>query len=153
MENIEIEKELLSVTKELFVLMGVEANVTVTKNEDDSYLLEVDSEKDAGLLIGFRGENIQSLQTILGLSLKNKTGEWHRIVVNIGDYKEKQEDKLKTLAEQVTARALETSTPQPVYNLNASQRRIIHMYLSENKKVVTESEGVEPDRYLVVKPR
>lgn len=148
-----IDQELQSITNELFGLIGVSAEVTVSKESDESYHVNINSEKDAGLLIGFRGENIQSLQTILGLFLKNKTGEWHRVVVNIGDYKEKQEDKLKTLAEQVAARALETSTPQPVYNLNASQRRIIHMYLSENKKVITESEGVEPDRYLVVKPR
>lgn len=139
-------------TEELLNLLGVSGQVDVVEGEG---LIEVniESQEDAGLLIGFRGENIYSFETILSMILKNETGEWHRVAVNIGDYREKQENKLKDLAEQTANRAIETDQPQPIYNLNSSQRRIIHMYLSERKDVITESEGVEPERYLVVKPK
>jgi len=58
---------------------------------------------------------------------------------------------LKNLAEQTAQRAIETSEPQNLYNLNPSQRRVIHMYLSENDDIVTESEGEGYERYLVIK--
>lgn len=139
-------------TEELLNLLGVSGQVDVVEGEG-LFEVNIESQEDAGLLIGFRGENIYSFETILSMILKNETGEWHRVAVNIGDYREKQENKLKDLAEQTANRAIETDQPQPIYNLNSSQRRIIHMYLSERKDVITESEGVEPERYLVVKPK
>ena len=54
------------------------------------------------------GETINSLQTIISLIYRQKTGDWKRIVVNIGDWREKQEERLKSLAEQTSARAIET---------------------------------------------
>ena len=106
-----------------------------------------------GLLIGFRGENINAIQTVLGIMLKGQTGEWYRLIVNVGDYREKQEEKLKELANQSADRAIETKEPQPIYNLTAGQRRAVHMHLADRNDVTTESSGLEPERYLVIKPK
>jgi spoIIIJ-associated protein len=147
-----MKDELTNITKDLLTLIETQAEIEVVENED-SLDVNFSNTQDAGLLIGFRGENISAFQTILAMILKQRTGEWKRVNVNIGDYKEKQEEKLKNLAEQSANRAVETGSEEPIYNLTPSQRRIIHMYLSERKDVVTESVGVEPERYLVVKPK
>jgi spoIIIJ-associated protein len=142
-----------NLTEKLLGLAGVSAQVDVIDLGENSYQVNIGAEDETGLLIGFRGENINSIQTVLGMILKGQTGEWYRLVVNVGDYREKQEEKLKELATQSADRAIETKEPQPIYNLNASQRRIVHMFLSERSDVTTESEGVEPERYLVIKSK
>ncbi|WKZ25350.1 MAG: KH domain-containing protein [bacterium] len=142
-----------SLTEELLKLAGVTADVEVVDLGDSTYEVNLSTEDETGLLIGFRGENINALQTVLGIILKGQTGEWYRLIVNVGDYRQKQDEKLKELADQSADRALETKEPQPLYNLSASQRRVVHMHLSERSDVDTLSEGVEPDRYLVIKPK
>jgi len=148
-----MNKTIQELTEKLLTLAGVSAQVEVIDLGENSYEVNLSTDDETGLLIGFRGENINAIQTVLGIMLKGQTGEWVRLVVNVGDYRQKQEEKLKELADQSAARALETKEPQPIYNLSAAARRVVHMHLSERNDVVTESEGVEPDRYLVVRPK
>ena len=94
-----------------------------------------------------------SIQTVLSVLLKQKTGEWNRVVANVGDYREKEESYLRDLASSTAQRAIETKEPQSLYNLKAWQRRVVHMALAENKDIVTESQGEGDDRFLVIKPK
>ncbi|KKP46520.1 MAG: Single-stranded nucleic acid binding R3H domain protein [Candidatus Woesebacteria bacterium GW2011_GWA1_33_30] len=142
-----------SLTKELFSLAGVDVKVTVEESEEGNYEVNLETIEETGLLIGFRGENINAIQTVLGIMVKGVTGEWVRILVNIGDYRQKQEEKLFVLADQSADRAIETKEPQPIYNLTAGQRRTIHMYLSKRDDIVTESQGENLERFLVVKSK
>lgn len=145
--------ELKQITLELLEKCGVVAEVEVTEKEENSFEVDIKTETETGLLIGFRGENIDALQTVLSLMFKNKAGEWARIIVNVGDYRQKQEDKLKILADQTISRAIETGEPQPIYNLTPSQRRVIHLYVTERTDVESYSEGEGDDRYIVVKSK
>lgn len=147
--NAKIQK----LAEELISLTGVSAQVEVVDLGENTYEVNLSTEDETGLLIGFRGENINAIQTILGIMLKGQTGEWARLVVNVGDYRQKQDEKLKELADQSADRAVETKSAQPIYNLNATQRRVVHMHLSARDDITTESEGVEPERYLVVRPK
>jgi len=149
---LDIVETIEKLTKELFSLAGVDVKIVVSENEEGVYEVNLETPEETGLLIGFRGENINAIQTVLGIMVKGVTGEWVRIVVNVGDYRQKQEQKLFVLADQSADRAIETKEPQPIYNLTAGQRRIIHMYLSKRADVLTESQGEEPERFLVVKP-
>lgn len=148
-----MNKTIQELTEKLLELSGVVAQVEVIDAGDKTYNINLSTDGETGLLIGFRGENINAIQTVLGIMLKGQTGEWYRLVVNVGDYRQKQDEKLKELADQSADRAVETKEPQPIYNLNATQRRVVHMHLSLRSDVVTESEGVEPERYLVVKAK
>lgn len=150
----ENNKEILTkLAEELINLIGVSTKVEVNELEEASYEVNLITESETGLLIGFRGENINAIQTVLTLMFKGKKGEWVRVVVNVGDYREKQEDKLKDLADQTIARVKETGQPQPVYNLSPAQRRVIHLYIADNKDVVSTSEGEGEERYLVISPK
>lgn len=148
-ENVEILKKL---AEELLSLMSTTSTVEVSfDKENEAYVVNINATAETGLLIGKKGETLSSIQKILGVMLKGKTGEWYRVVVNIGDYREKEEDYLKNLAMGAATRARETKEPQSLYNLEAWQRRIIHMYLAEEKDIVTESSGEGLERYLIIK--
>lgn len=137
--------------EELFTLMGVDVEYEVVEDKNNNAVfVDIDAEEETGLLIGHRGETIAAIQAALGMMARQKTGDFIRIIVNVGDWREKQEDQLRSLAEQAAQRARETGESQPLYNLNAAQRRIVHVILSEEEDVETESHGEGQDRYLVV---
>lgn len=145
-------KQLQEIVDELFKLMSVTAKAEVLFDKDqEAFVVNVEAGDMTGLLIGKKGETLSSLQTVLSLIFKQKTGEWNRVIVNVGDWREKEEDYLKNLAQGTVARVKETGEPQNLYNLKPWQRRVIHMYLSEDSSVTTESEGEGEERYLVVK--
>jgi spoIIIJ-associated protein len=146
----EIVKE---VVVKLMTLLGIEVKVDVSEGDDNCLNVKLTSDEATGLLIGRHGENLGALELILGLIVRQKLGEWVRVVVNVGDWKEKQEDYLKNLANQVAQRVLQTGEPQPIYNLSAAQRRIIHLELANNPSLETESIGEGNDRYMIVKPK
>ena len=145
-------KEVKEIASELISLLGVEAKIAVEEAEE---ILNVtfDTEKYKGLLIGYRGDTLNAIQSFLSIAIKNKTGEWCRISVNVGDWKEKQDEYLKSLALSTVTRARSTGEAQSLYNLTASQRRVIHLYLADEKDVETESFGEGKERYLVVQTK
>lgn len=139
---------------ELLSLMGTKATVeTEEDKENETFVVKIKTEDEAGLLIGHHGETLNSLQAILGMILRQKTGEWKRVLVNIGDWREKQEEYLKDMAKTTAERAKQTGEAQNLYNLTAAQRRVIHLTLSEDSEVETESVGEGEERYLIIKPK
>jgi len=144
-------KDIENKANKLIELLGSKAKVKVTQ-KDDSFSVDLSADEETGLLIGRHGETINSIQAILALSLREDLGE-KKVYVNVGDWREKQEEKLNEMAEQIYQRVIDTKEAQPVYNLTSSQRRIIHMALSEKKDVETESTGEGENRYLLVKPK
>lgn len=144
----DIEKK----AKELFDLLGVKAEIAVSE-EGDAFKVDINPEDQAGLIIGHKGETLSAIEMFLAMAMKKERGEWIKIAANVGDWKEKQEDYLKTIADQAAARARETGTPQPLYNLTPSQRRIIHLYLGDSSDVETESQGEGMERFLVIKAK
>lgn len=153
-----MKKEIQSLASKMFELMGVDAQVSITQNKTDEtsekvYEVNVEAEKEKGLLIGTHGSTLSAIQSFLSLAIRQRQGEWVRVVVNIGDWKQKQEEQLALLANQTAQRAVATGQPQRLYNLDPSQRRIIHTILSENQEITTESQGEGSERYMVISPK
>jgi len=141
-------------SKELIGKLGVDVSISVSKDEkNNAIMVKIDAKDETGLLIGNRGATILSLQAALGMMMRQETDEWVRVVVDIADWREKQEARLQKLADQTVERAVQTKEAQPLYNLSPAERRIIHVYLSENKDVSTESSGEGDERYLLIRPR
>ncbi len=150
-----IEKTLVELTDKLIQLTGIQAVVTVTEEtseEGATYHVVIESEKEAGLLIGAHGQTLAAIQSFLGMALRTRTGEWHRVVLDVSGWRQKHEEYLLSLAKQAADRAKQTHEAQYLYNLTPDQRRVIHTALSEMKGVISESEGEGADRYLIVKP-
>jgi spoIIIJ-associated protein len=138
----------------LLELMGTKAKAVVSEDKkNEAIKVDIETDTETGLLIGRHGETLDALQVILGMMVFQESKEWARIIVNVGDWREKQEDQLKSLALQAAERARETGEPQTLFNLNASQRRIVHMVLTEEEDIETESSGEGKERYLVIKQK
>lgn len=142
------------IAKELLTLMGSKAKAKVSEDkETESIVVDIETTDETGLLIGSRGDTLNSLQTIIGMIFRKRYGDWQRILVNISDWRERQEERLKELADQSASRAKETNEPQTLYNLSSSERRIVHLTLSEDKEIETKSAGEGRERYLIIKPK
>ena len=145
---------LKDLSQKLLELMMISADVEVGEDKkNDSLTVKIDAKDEAGLVIGNRGMTLNSIQVILGMIYKRKTGEWQRIVVDVSNWREKEEERLISLATITAQRAKDTGEVQYLYNLTPAQRRVIHLTLSENPGVSTESQGEGKDRYLAITPK
>lgn len=124
----------------------------VTKDDEAIHIQLITSLEDSGMLIGFHGETLAALQLILGQMAYKKFGEWKKIFVNIGDYRQKRQEALKNMAQNSAKRVKLTNQPLTLPYLRSNERRIIHMTLSEDPEVETTSEGEGRERRLIINP-
>src|SRR3989344_2128145 len=151
-KKVSLVKVIEELSEKLVELMGVTAEILVVEDkENEVFRVSLTTSDASGLLIGHHGDTLNSIQSILGVMVKQKTDEWVRIVVDCSGWREKQDDRLKELARQTTERVVQTGEPQSLYNLTATQRRVIHLELANESRVETESMGEGVDRYLIVK--
>ncbi len=135
----------------LLKLMGISGEITVREDtENDAVVVEIDTE-EAGILIGRHGETIGAFQLIINQIVNRGQENWKRVLVDCGDYRTRQEESLRNLALDTAAEVKETGDPRSLYDLTPAERRIVHMVLSEDADLVTESEGEGRERHLVVR--
>ncbi|NEW66536.1 protein jag [Carnobacteriaceae bacterium zg-84] len=127
---------------------GAKIDVTV-KEVSKKLVFQIETEK-AGLLIGKHGKIINALQILAQTMVYKKNEKAPMVVVNIGDYREKREVKLKDVADRTAKKVLRTKQSVFLEPLPAFERKIIHARLSKYDNITTHSEGNEPYRYLVV---
>ena len=142
-----IKDYLIKILKE----MGYTVNIEV-KNKDDVPKFIIFSDNDA-LLIGKNGKNLKALSMIVSGYLNKELGRNYKFVLDVNEYKEKREKTLERLAKRVAREVGDTKVEAKLDPMNSYERRIIHNALTNNKKVYTESEGEEPNRYVVIKPK
>jgi len=148
----EIEKA-QSIAEGLINDMGIVAKVKASFDEESAVLnLDIDSE-EAAVLIGFHGETLQSLQLILSLMVHQSLGRWTKVLVNVGDYRQKREEQLRKLALNLAMKVKFSGESQVVPNLTASERRIVHLILTDHPDVYSESEGEGEQRQLFIKAK
>ena len=147
----EVVKEIKNYLSKLLKDLGFTANIEVKmKGQVPTYTIY--SDKD-GLLIGKNGKNLHALSIVVGQYIKKEIGESYKFLIDINDYKEKHERALVRLAKKVAKEVAQTKIEAKMDSMNSYERRIIHNALTNNKKVYTESEGEEPNRYVVIKPK
>jgi len=105
-----------------------------------------------GVLIGRRGQTLESLQYITSLAVNRQGGDWIRINLDIGDYRAKREETLRSLAQRAAMKVESTGRRVALDAMNAAERRIVHQELQEFGGVITQSEGQEPYRRVVILP-
>jgi spoIIIJ-associated protein len=147
----ENQKNTEELIRELFDHLGIKETFEVVETDENTEVMI--SSEEPGLLIGHHGDTLDSLQLIIALMLAKRTGEFKRVTVEIGDYRRNRSDYLKNLAEQTKERVLEEQREIYLPNLKPWERREVHMFLSEDQEVMTESVGEGKDRTLVVRPR
>lgn len=138
-------------TEALLNKAGIDATIEV-KEADEGFNVHIDASENA-LLIGKHGNTLSSLELVLSLIVAKKLGEFQRIILEVGGYREAREDYLIDLAERLREEVLTTGAEKQVRGLKPWERRIIHIHLGESEGVATESEGEERDRILVIKKK
>lgn len=144
-------KQAQKIAEEFFEKLEVKADVRVEpKDEMLDVLLETE---ETGILIGYHGETLESLQVLLSLAISQKLGRFVRAMVDVGDYRKNRTEYLERLVEQVKERALRENREQVITSLKSWERRVVHMLLQADEEVLTESQGAGRDRVLVVRPK
>ena len=143
-----MEKTIQEITEELFEKIGIIATVSVEK-EEDLYKVAIYTEENA-LLIGKHGNTLSSLEYVLTQLVSTKEGSFTRIIVEVGGYREEREEYLENLAEKIKQEVLETGVQKSLRGLKPWERRVVHMYLSTDPSLATESVGEGRDRELLV---
>ena len=131
--------------------LGFKTNIEM-KVKDNIPTYTIYSDNDA-LLIGKNGKNLHALSTIVNQYIKTEIGESYKFLIDVNAYKEKHEKSLIRLAKNVAREVAQTKIEAKLDSMNSYERRIIHNALTNNKKVYTESEGEEPNRCVVIKPK
>ena len=142
-----IKEYLLNILKN----MGFNVNIEV-KNKEEVPKYIIFSDNDA-LLIGKNGKNLTALSTVVAQHLNKELGRNYKFILDINAYKEKRDKNLERLAKRIAREVATTKVEAKLDSMNSYERRIIHNALTNSKKVYTESEGEEPNRYVVIKPK
>ena len=129
--------------------MGVEAEISI-KEENDIININLTGPK-MGLIIGYRGETLDSLQYLLSLVVnKNHENPYKRIVLDAESYRSKREETLVKVAQKTAYKVRKSRRPYRLEPMNPYERRIIHSALQEYTDINTYSEGEEPFRRIVI---
>lgn len=134
----------------LFKAMDIQADIKIEFNETDN-LLDIDVEgPEMGILIGKRGQTLDSLQYLTSLVVNKEQQDYVRVKVDTENYRSRRKDTLENLAKNIAFKVRKTRKPVVLEPMNPYERRIIHSALQGNKYVETYSEGNEPYRHVVV---
>ena len=150
-EKREVIKSIKDYLYKLTKLMGISANIEI-KNKEEVPKFVIFSDNDA-MLIGKNGKNLKALSTIVSAYVNAETGSNYKFLIDINEYKEKREHTLERMAKKIAREVAATNVEAKLDSMNSYERRIIHNVLTNHKKVYTESEGEEPNRYVVIKPK
>jgi len=144
------QKIIEKITKELLKNLGLESKVSVS-NSEDRFEINIEGE-DRGILIGYHGETLNAFQLILGMSVYRKLGKWVRILVDVGNYRQEREVKLREVADRSAQKARFLQKSVELHPMSPYERMIIHSTISAIPGVKSESAGEGRDRHVVISP-
>jgi spoIIIJ-associated protein len=142
-------------TEEFVKDLGVTAEVTVAEEEVEGqpeYRVSLKGD-DLGILIGFHGETLNGLQLLLSLIVSKKLGEWVRISLDAGDWRERRFETLQAMAERAIEKSLSSGEEVALPIMPSSDRRLVHIALKDHPEVDSESTGEEGYRRIVIRPK
>ena len=139
--------------QDVFRSMNMDVTIVSEYNEEER-TLNIDLQgDDMGILIGKRGQTLDSLQYLTSLVVNKRTEEYVRVKIDIENYRERREETLENLARSIASKVKKTHKPIVLEPMNPYERRIIHACLQNDRYVITSSEGEEPYRHVVVSPK
>ena len=145
-EDVEnVVKEFLS---KVFDAMNLKVKINVTVDEESVDIDLVGD--DMGVLIGKRGQTLDSLQYLVSLVINKKSDKYLRVKLDTENYRERRKETLENLAKNIAFKVKRTKRPVSLEPMNPYERRVIHSALQNDRYVTTKSEGEEPYRHVVV---
>ena len=131
----------------------LEVDIAVAYNKEEQVVDIVLTGEDMGILIGKRGQTLDSLQHLVSLVINKHSEEYIRVKLDTENYRERRKETLEQLAKNIAYKVKRTRRPASLEPMNPYERRIIHSALQDDKFVYTKSEGEDPFRHVVVLPK
>ncbi len=150
--DFDVVTDTIAYLKKIFDDMGIDAMVEAKTDKENHVKFLIESSENP-ILIGKNGRTLEALQNLIRNYVNVLTDERHMIIVDVGGYKASRKKQLEILATKTAKEVAKTHIEAKLKNMNSYERRIVHMKLSDWRDVTTESEGDEPNRYVVIKPR
>jgi spoIIIJ-associated protein len=138
--------------EELLDRMGIDAIAEPSAHAGHVYVDIVDGpEEDMALLIGRHGQTLDAIQELARTAVGRRLDERIRVLVDVQDYRKRHDDRLMEQAREVAERVAESGSEERLDPMNAYERKLVHDVVAEVDGVESVSEGVDPDRYVVVR--
>ncbi len=137
--------------KEITSLMNLDVQIEIKQREDRVYISMYSNNNQ--ILIGKNGKTIEAFQMLTNQIALKETGVFWNFTLDVGGYKQKKQENIEYLAKKIAREVYKTKIPVKLDNMNSFERRLVHAILSDNNQIETKSEGEEPNRYVVIKPR
>ena len=145
-----IDENVVEFLSSIFDAMKMEVEILVAVNEEE-HIIEVELQgDDMGILIGKRGQTLDSLQYLTNLAINKHSDEYYKVKIDTEDYRKRRKETLENLAKNIAYKVKRTKRPVSLEPMNPFERRIIHSALQNDRYVTTHSEGDEPYRHVVV---
>ncbi len=144
-----VEESITDFLTQVTSAMGLTVKVEIKVEEDNTYNVELFGD-DMGVLIGKRGQTLDSLQYLANLAVNKNTEEYVKIKLDTEDYRQRRKDTLENLAKNIAFKVKRSKRAVALEPMNPFERRVIHSALQGDKFVTTHSEGEEPFRHVVV---
>ena len=145
-----IDENVVEFLSSIFDAMKMEVEILVAVNEEE-HIIEVELKgDDMGILIGKRGQTLDSLQYLTNLAINKHSDEYYKVKFDTEDYRKRRKETLENLAKNIAYKVKRTKRPVSLEPMNPFERRIIHSALQNDRYVTTHSEGDEPYRHVVV---
>ena len=145
-----IDENVVEFLSSIFDAMKMDVEILVAVNEEE-HIIEVELKgDDMGILIGKRGQTLDSLQYLTNLAINKHSDEYYKVKIDTEDYRKRRKETLENLAKNIAYKVKRTKRPVSLEPMNPFERRIIHSALQNDRYVTTHSEGDEPYRHVVV---
>ena len=145
-----VEDEVREFLTSVFNAMKMQVEIEINKNEDERFLDVELKGDDMGVLIGKRGQTLDSLQYLTSLAINKHSDVYYKVKIDTEDYRKRRRDTLENLARNIAYKVKRKKRPVSLEPMNPFERRVIHSALQNDRYVTTHSEGEEPYRHVVV---
>lgn len=152
-KEVTLEDKAVGFLKQVFEAMSLPVEIQVSYNDEEKEMSINLVGEDMGILIGKRGQTLDSLQYLTGLVLNKGKNVYVKVKLDTEDYRARRKETLENLARGIAFKVKKTKRQVVLEPMNPYERRIIHSTLQGNRNVETFSEGEEPFRHVVVKPK
>lgn len=144
------EESVRDFLERVFDAMDLEVEI-VSNYDEENRLVDVEFKgNEMGVLIGKRGQTLDSLQYLTNLAVNKQMDHYVKIKLDTEDYRKRRKDTLENLARNISYKVKRTKRPVALEPMNPYERRVIHSALQNDRFVSTHSEGEEPYRHVVV---
>ena len=149
-KKVTVDGYLKKFLSDIFDAMKIEAEITIQMNEENHTILVDLKGSEMGILIGKRGQTLDSLQLIANNAIHKNFETYYKVKIDTENYRVRRKETLENLAKNIAFKVKRTKRSVALEPMNPFERRVIHSALQNDRYVITHSEGEDPFRHVVV---